>query len=101
MAETLTLTTPITPMRPSISGYSIWSIYFGYGEDVIRVVVEDNNGHRLTAVYADEDKSTTTRDLMIALNKVNLAAKSLQRRVLEQLVIDGKMPSGAVSGFPK
>lgn len=103
MPETLTLTSPIIPTAPSITGYSVRSIYLGRSEGVIRVEVEDNNKHRTTAVYADTvtPPSTVATDLMNALNKANLTTKSLQRRILEQLAADGKLGAGAVSGTPE
>lgn len=99
MAETLDLTTPITPTRPTITGYKVWSLYLGRGEGIIRIVVEDNNGERTTHVYADAPGTPVATDLMIALNKANLTIKSLQRRVLEKLSADGRIV-GTVSGTP-
>jgi hypothetical protein len=37
--------------------------------------------------------------MMISLNKVNLSVKSLHRRVIEQLINDGKL-DGTISGSP-
>lgn len=39
------------------------------------------------------------RTLMIALNKANLSTSSLQKRILEKLVADGKL-GGTVTGTP-
>lgn len=108
MPETLTLTTPVQPTSPSITGYSVWSTYFGRGEGVIRIVVQDNNGQRTHAVYTDGDDvegnpapgTTIATDLMKVLNKANLTTKSLQRRILEKLAADGKLPEGTVDGTP-
>jgi hypothetical protein len=98
MPESLTLSSPLERALPTITGYSVWSLYLGRGEGVVRVIVEDNNGHRTTAVYEDDGASTVATDLMVALNKANLTTQSLQRRVLARLATDGKLPAGSVTG---
>ena len=113
MAETLTLTTPRAPTRPTITTYTIRAIYFGWDEGLIKITLRDNVGEIVTAVYEDSaadkaessytadsaaDKAATT--LLRALNTVNLSTTSLQKRVIQRLVTDGKLPAGAVTGAP-
>jgi len=64
------------------------------------VIVVDNVGARIEVNYSDEDGGLTTATLLAALNTANLSTKSLQKRVLERLIADGKLPPGAVSGTP-
>lgn len=91
MAEQLALTTP-----GSIAGYSIKKVVFDWERAFIKIVVADVNNFRLLCQY-DGDTATT---LMVQLNKINLSTISLQRRILERLVTDGKLPSGTVTGTP-
>jgi len=100
MPEKLTLTTPRTPTRPTITTYTIRAIYFGWDEGLIKITLRDNVGEIVTAVYEDsaDDKAATT--LLRALNTVNLSTMSLQKRVIQRLVTDGKLPAGAVTGAP-
>lgn len=58
------------------------------------------NGRYLTCLYSDTDTTTTTDDLIKQLNKVNLSAKSLERRLLERCQLDGKLGAGIISGTP-
>lgn len=94
MTEQTDLTKPI----PSRGGTRYWRVdnlrlYWGSAEIVVGLVGE--NGERLTIGY-DGTKATA---LMVALNKADLTAKSLHRRVLEQLATDGKL-DGTVTGVP-
>lgn len=101
MAETLTLTTPITPTVPTISTYMVWSLCLGRGDGVIRMIVEDNTGRRTTCLWADRKEAPTeATDLLRALNKANLTTKSLERRCLERAIQDGKLGVGTVTGTP-
>ena len=101
--ESWVLSTPVTPSGPTVTDYRVWSLYLGRGEGVIRIVVEDNNFQRTTHVYADDPEtgSMIATNLMIALNKADLSVKSLQRRIIERLVADGKLPVGTVEGTPE
>lgn len=96
MAERLTLTTPITPPAPTTTDYVVRSLYLGWEEALIQVVLRDNNGHTLPCTY--EGPPATA--LMIALNKANLTNNSLHKRIINQLTTDGKVPAGAVTGAP-
>lgn len=96
MAEQFALTTPVTPAAPTTSAYHVRSLYLGWDEQRIVIIVRDNNGLVTTHVY----DGAPAVSLMVALNKANLTANSLHRRVLNQLASDGKLPGGSVTGAP-
>ena len=98
MSESLSLTSAITPTGPTVASYGIWSLYLGRGEGRIVVVVTDNNATRTTCAYEDTPGNPVATNLMVALNKANLTTASLQKRVLQQAVTDGKLPAGSVTG---
>ncbi len=95
MAEQLDLTTPVA----STGGTSFWtvdSLHLFKNKEIISIVLEGENGERLTLGYTGQ----VATDLMIFLNKANLSVKSLHKRLLEKLVADGKL-DGTVSGVPE
>ncbi len=94
MAEELTLTTPIP--HPSIVSYKVVRIDMDMRSRYILIVVVGTDNSVISATYTDD----TAVLLMQQLNKLNLSIKSLQARVLERLVLDGKLPAGAVTGTP-
>jgi len=51
----------------------------------------------ITATYEGAQAIT----LMTQLNKVDLSVKSLHTRVMEKLALDGKLPTGTISGAPE
>jgi len=91
MAEQLALTT-----AGSIAGYSIKKVLFDWEKATIKVVVADVNDFRRFCTY----DGTVATTFMVQLNKINLTTTSLQRRILERLVTDGKLPPGTVTGTP-
>ena len=107
MAERLTLTVPVTPTGPQIRDYAVWALYLGRGEGIILITVEDNNLVRRTYRYSDGEDAqgnsapgttlVTTR--LRALNRMNLSTNSLEKRLLEQLIADGRLV-GSVTGTP-
>ena len=94
MAEKLSLTTPIT--APTITEYVVDGLRIRWAAEEIVVTLLGPNGEERVERYSGDEALTRMR----ALNKANLTVKSLQRRVLEQLVTDGKLPGGSVSGSP-
>ena len=54
-------------------------------------------GRQIVASYAGAEATT----LMRALNTADLSTRSLQRRVVEKLTSDKKIPSGVISGVPQ
>lgn len=94
MAEQLDLTVPIVPATRTT--YSVDRINLHWSGAVIQATVIGSDS---TVVQIEWSGSAATT-LMIALNKANLATTSLQKRVLQQAVTDGKLPAGTVSGAP-
>lgn len=91
MAEVLTLSVP-----QNIVSYSVNSIRFEWGQQLISIEVLDNTGKSTVVNYAGD----TAKNLMISLNKANLSVTSLQKRILNQLAADGKLPAGNITGTP-
>lgn len=96
MAESLTLTTPVTPTQPTTSSYRIVTLTLAWEAARITIVLKDNNGMQFVTCY----EGAVATNLMVALNKANLSTSSLQKRVLQQLATDGKLPAGSVTGTP-
>lgn len=96
MSERLDLTVPAV-MQPevSVAEYNISSLTFNWEVNKIVISLVSDNGVRKTVGYADAEAET----MMIALNKVNLSTKSLQKRIFERLVADGHLV-GTISGSP-
>ena len=93
MSETLTLTTPISA---STTGYSVRRLDLDWDASAISIRVRSSLGVDITANYDGSIALT----LMTQLNKIDLTVKSLQKRILERLVTDGKLPAGSVTGSP-
>lgn len=102
MAELLTLTTPVIPSVSSTTAYRLCRLVIDHdrvGNGSIAAFIRDNNGAGREIVWRDTAGEPAT-SLIIALNKANLSVKSLERRVLEQAVADGKLGAGTVTGSP-
>lgn len=98
--EQVNLTAP-TQVDPGASTFRVIQIYFNWVEDIIRIALLEWNGtkykgHQIWAEYSGD----TAHTLMLQLNTVNLSLKSLQRRIIERLQADGKLPAGSISGTP-
>lgn len=93
MGETLTLTTPETIPQIVTTDYRVVYLQLDFENLLIVIHVRGTNGERKEFRY----DGSVARDLMIALNKANLSVKSLQRRILERLSLDGLLV-GAVTG---
>lgn len=93
MAEIITLASPIT--MPSITDYRVVQLTFDWTNPAIGIGLRGSNGESAQFQYTGAQATA----LMIALNKANLSVKSLHRRVIEQLIADGKL-AGTVSGSP-
>jgi hypothetical protein len=92
MSEALTLTTPLVQTRTT---YAVKIINLDWDSAHIHIRLLGSDGVVVGFNY-DGPQAIT---LMTALNKVNLSVKSLQRRILEQLVADGFL-TGTVGGSP-
>lgn len=93
MAEILTLTAPVVP--PSVTTYRVTGLSLNFGGEKITIELTGTNGEK----WQHSIVGSTAVTLMVALNKANLSTKSLQRRILERLVVDGVL-SGSISGSP-
>ncbi len=93
-AEQVNLTTPIT--KPPINSYKIDSIVLNVtGATITIVLIDTASGEKPVFSYY----GTTATDLMKTLNKTDLSIKSLQKRIFERLIADGKI-AGTISGVP-
>jgi len=86
--ERVNLTTPIRELHIS-------RLRLDWDNAIIAIAVGDANGALQHFTYEGD----IARALMVALNKTDLSLKSLQHRVLDRLVADGKLV-GTVIGTP-
>jgi hypothetical protein len=98
MAEQVTFTTAVDSPK---TVFRVTVLALDWLNRRIDVRLRDWDGEifgqrELSANYTGE----TATNLMIALNKANLTTTSLQKRVIQQLVTDGKLPAGSVTGTP-
>lgn len=93
MAEQLDLTAAIVATRTT---YTVGFLTLDFPNAVIQAGLKGSDGAAVTVEWTGAPATT----LMIALNKANLTTISLQKRVLQQAVTDGKLPAGTVSGTP-
>tara|TARA_Y100000310_G_scaffold329679_1_gene399973 strand:+ start:407 stop:763 length:357 start_codon:yes stop_codon:yes gene_type:complete len=97
--ERLDLTTPVPP-TPGVNNYKIIALHLNWMQTAdkayIKVVLLADNGKPASHVLA---QGAAARTLMNQLNKLDLSAKSLHRRVMERLIADGVI-AGSISGAP-
>lgn len=93
MAEVVTLTTPIT--TPNLTTYTVRMIAMDWDAATITIRLRGTNGETKMCSY----NGATATNLMVALNKANLATNSLHKRCLDRLIADGEI-AGTVSGSP-
>ncbi len=94
MSEQLDLTTPI--IAATRTTYRVVRLILDWESAVIQVSLRGSDGVEISAEWAGAPATA----LMTVLNTVNLSTISLQKRILQKLVTDGKLPSGVVSGIP-
>lgn len=113
--EKITLTTAINP--PNVLEFQIIEVRLATpktigtnaGEWSLVVIYVDNNDRTYVDKHEGVFNATTNPNgadvLVIALNKANLnpatGGKSLNRRALEHLQGEGKIPAGSVVGTPQ
>ena len=95
MAETLVLTTAEVTPQITTTDYRVIYLLLDWEQKLIVIHLRGTNGERKEFRY----EGTVALNLMVALNKSDLSIKSLQRRILEKLIADGKL-SGSVTGTP-
>lgn len=104
MAEEYTLTTPVV-VQPEVKStkYQIVVSTFDWEQQHIVFQVK-GDGNRLFVEYggvmASEADKTEATKFMRTMNTANFTTKSMQKRILEKLSADGKLPPGSVTGTP-
>ena len=106
MSEQIDLTTP-DQTHPGTPQYKVGGLWLDWDGRNFYVVLIGDNGIERQETYRDgQDEmgnelegSTIATDRMKALNKANLSAKSLQKRLMEMLINDGRL-TGSISGTP-
>jgi hypothetical protein len=93
MAETIALAAPIQA-KSGTSTLNLASLVINAEASFIEAHFRGTNGE-LEIVRWDN-----ARDIILALNKANLTTKSLERRVMERAINDGKIPAATISGTP-
>ena len=91
--EQLDLTTPIT--TPSITSYKVIKLILDIEGQGIIITLKSNTNERLEVAYNGPEALT----LIVAMNKMNFTTTSMQKKILQKLIADGKLP-GTVSGTP-
>ncbi len=106
MAEQIDLTSP-DQVAPGTPNYGVGGLWLDWEGRNFYVVLIGDNGIRRQETYRDgEDAagdslegSTIATDRMRALNTADLSVKSLQKRIMEMLINDGRL-DGSISGTP-
>lgn len=105
MAEKLALAVPEVTPAVSTAGYRVVFLLLAWEQQTITIHLRGDNGELREFRYGGPLPQTAPAErakalaLMTALNKANLSTKSLQRRILEQLLADGLL-AGTVAGVP-
>lgn len=108
--ERATLTTPV--VLGSVTDYQVTGVYINTpktigtpsGDWVLNISYTDNKDNNLTDNHVGVVSATNPNgaDVLVkALNKADLSIKSLNRRALEHLVSEGKIPASAINGTPQ
>lgn len=92
MAETIALTAPIQA-KPGTSTLKVAALIINPESAFIEAHFRGTNGELEIARW---DNALT---LIQQLNKANLTTKSLERRVMERAIADGKL-AGTITGTP-
>ena len=76
--------------------YRVQSILLDWDQKRILIWLLTPAGKSEQFTYTGDE----AKQLMVALNKANLTANSLHRRILERLRQDQKLPAGQITGTP-
>ena len=93
MAEQITLTTPVP--APTRTGYHVKRLDLDWDDARIYVELRGNDGQILAHSYEGAEATS----LMVTLNKANLTANTLQKRIFTKLIADGVLV-GSITGSP-
>ena len=93
--EKITLDTAIMQSAGS-KDFVVQDIHLDWRHNIIRIRIGETGefGRSLEIV---EYTGQTARDMMIALNKANMSTKSLNKRIMERLQVDGYLGSGTIN----
>lgn len=100
--ESVTLTTPVQAV-PGASLFRVSQLNLNWRSANIVIVLDEFTGGvwvpgpNARQIIATYDGAEATA-LMTTLNKVNLSTRSLNQRIFDKLLADGKIPAGAVTG---
>lgn len=102
--ERATLTTPVLPAE--ITGYSIAEVRIArYPNWLLEIVYQNNTGQVLKDTHMGVFEATgnpTGADVLVkSLNKANLSTQSLERRALQHLIDEKKIPASSITGTPQ
>lgn len=104
MAEEYTLTTPETKPAVVNNAYKVEMLHFDWIAATIGIRLKGQNEELIHTGYggpmATPEERNEAIKMMKSLNTANLTTKSLQKRVLEKLSADGKIPPGTTTGTP-
>jgi hypothetical protein len=92
MAEKIDLAAP-DQATPGTMEYRIAGLFLNVEDEYVEVNLRGANGELRVERYDD------ALPMIVALNKANLSTKSLQRRIMERLITDGRL-AGTISGTP-
>ncbi len=95
MAEQITLTTPQVKPQIATTFYRVVQVVLDWRRSFVGIVLEGENGETLSFGYEGD----TAQAMMTQLNKANLSTKSLQRRIIERLIVEDKLV-GTPTGTP-
>lgn len=93
MAEQIDLTIPLPADPRTTSNLRVVGLMLDWKLQQIIIQLEGESNIRRNFNYSGDVAVT----LMTALNKANLSVKSLQKRIIERLITDGKL-DGTISG---
>lgn len=115
MAEDYTLDTPITPPVVTTTTYRVRGLNLDFeavsttmpppvfGEvpappvpGLVTIRLRSNAGATLTCTYEGQQ----AQDMMKWMNTANFSTTSMQKRILQKLEQDGKLPPGEITGAP-
>lgn len=97
--EEVDFSTPTYVNPTTFSFIKIKSLDFDWDNAIIKITVRNtatDGATDRTFVYT----STTATAMMIQLNKMNFTTTSLQKRIFQQLLNDGLIQNGTVTGSP-
>lgn len=87
-----------TPQTVTVASYEIAGIELRrLPRWTLRIVYMDDQGVEHYDLHQDDEAQA----LIIALNKADLSTMSLERRALQHLINEGKIPDATITGTPR